>query len=186
MLKFGSQTPTKRTAAVGYGVAVLSVGAAMLGLWAIQARWQAAAHVSILLIAVIITTRFGGAGAGLVATALALVGFDYLIPPIRNPLGDKTVTVLRLASFGLVACYVVWLGAIDRRRTEALTHARDEQERHNEALRAENLERQRTEEALRASEARFRTLAESAPAAIFICQDDRITYSNPADRDHGL
>lgn len=180
MLKAGSPAPTKPTAVLGYGVAVLSVGAAMICLWAIQSRWQAAAHVSIFLMAVIVTTRFGGARAGLVATALALLGFGYLIPQMRNPLADQAMTLWRVASFGLVACYVVWLSAIDRRRTQALTQARDEQERHNEALRAENLERQYTEEALRASEAKFRTLTESAPAAIFICQDDSITYSNPA------
>lgn len=66
-----------RTAVLDYGVGVLSVGAAVVGLSVIQARWQAAAHVSILLMAVIVTTRVGGAGAGLLATALALLGFSY-------------------------------------------------------------------------------------------------------------
>jgi PAS domain S-box-containing protein len=37
-----------------------------------------------------------------------------------------------------------------------------------------------TEEQSRASEATFRALAESAPAAIFVCQGDRIRYCNPA------
>ncbi len=106
----------------------------MVGLSVIQARWQAAAHVSILLMAVI----------------------------------------------AVVACYVVWVTATDRRRAEGLTRARDEQERDNDALRSENLERKRTEEQLRASEAEFRALAESAPAATLICQDDKIAYSNPA------
>jgi PAS domain S-box-containing protein len=180
MPKIGSQHPMKRTAVLAYGAAVLSVGAAVLGLSVIQARWQAAAHVSILLIAVIVTTRLGGVGAGLLATALALLGFNYLIPQLHNPLADESITLLRLASFAVVACYVVWVTATDRRRTEGLARAHDEQLRHNAALRAENLERKRTEEDLRASEAKFRALAESAPAAIFICQDDRIEYSNPA------
>jgi PAS domain-containing protein len=180
MLKSGSQHPMKRTAVLGYAVAVLSVGAALVALSIIQARWQAAAHVSILLLAVIVTTRLGGAGAGLLATALALLAFGYLLPQLRNPLADESITLLRLASFAVVACDVVWVSATDRRRTEGLARAHDEQLRHDDALRAESLERKRTAEELRASEAKFRALAESAPAAIFICQDDRIEYSNPA------
>jgi PAS domain S-box-containing protein len=169
----------KPAALLGYGLAAVPVGVALIALWVIQARWQPAAQVSILLIAVIITTRFGGAGPGLLAIGLAVLGFNYLLPPLRN-LVDWPIHLLRLVSFAVVACYVVWLSAMDRRRTEALTRARDELRRNNDALRAENLERQRTELELRASEAKFRALAESAPAAIFICQDDRISYSNPA------
>jgi len=180
MLKSEAQQPTRQTTPLSYGVAVLSVGVAVTGLWIIQARWQSAAPASILLIAVIVTTRFGGARPGLLATALALVGFGYLLPPVHDPRIDWPIHMLRLASFAAVACYVVWLGAIDRKRTQALTLARDEQQRNNEALRAENVERRRTEEELRSSETKFRALAESAPAAIFICHDDKITYSNPA------
>ena len=169
----------KRTTVLSYCVAALSVGAAVVVLSVIQARWQAAAHVSILLVAVIVSTRLGGAGAGSLATGLALLGFEYLLR-LRYPLADGSIHLLRLASFALVAGYVVWVTATDRRRAQGLERAHDEQLRHNDALRAENLERKRTEEELRASEAKFRALAESVPAAIFICQDDRIEYSNPA------
>ncbi len=41
-------------------------------------------------------------------------------------------------------------------------------------------ERRRIEEALRESEAHFRALAETTPVGIFIVQDDRYTYVNPA------
>jgi PAS domain S-box-containing protein len=41
-------------------------------------------------------------------------------------------------------------------------------------------ERRRSEQALRESEAKFRTLAETAPAAIFIYQDTGFRYVNPA------
>ena len=180
MQEIGGQHRAARTALLDYGVAVISVAAAVLALSLIQARWQPAAQVSLLLIAVIITIRFGGAAAGLLAVALALLGFNYLLPPISNPLVDWSIRVLRLGSFAVVACYVVWLSALDRRRTEALTLARDALQRNNDALRSENQERKRTAEELRASEAKFRALAESAPAGIFICQLDRITYSNPA------
>ena len=42
------------------------------------------------------------------------------------------------------------------------------------------LDRRRAADALRESEARFRTLAETAPCAIFIYQDDGFRYANPA------
>ncbi len=42
------------------------------------------------------------------------------------------------------------------------------------------IDRKQAADALRASEARFRTLAETAPCAIFIYQDDRFTYANSA------
>ena len=41
-------------------------------------------------------------------------------------------------------------------------------------------ERKRAEETLRASEARFRTLTEQAPIPLFVQQDDRYVYCNPA------
>jgi K+-sensing histidine kinase KdpD len=75
MLKSEAQQLTRQTTPLSYGVAVFSVGVAVTGLWIIQARWQPAAQASILLISVIVTTRFGGARPGLLATALALVGF---------------------------------------------------------------------------------------------------------------
>ena len=168
MMKTGSQQLMKRTALLGYGAAVLSVGAALICLSIIQARWQAAAHVSIFLIAVIIATRAGGAGAGLLATALALLGFSYLLPQIRNPLADGSITLLRLLSFAVVACYVVWVTAIDRRRTEALTRARDEQQRNNEALRAENMERQQTEDAVRNSQQLLNQVLATLPVGVAV------------------
>ena len=42
------------------------------------------------------------------------------------------------------------------------------------------LDRKRAADALRESEARFRTLAETAPCAIFIYQGDGFRYANPA------
>jgi diguanylate cyclase (GGDEF)-like protein/PAS domain S-box-containing protein len=42
------------------------------------------------------------------------------------------------------------------------------------------IDRKQAADALRASEARFRTLAETTPCAIFIYQDDRFTYANGA------
>lgn len=45
---------------------------------------------------------------------------------------------------------------------------------------AATIARMRAQDALRASEARFRTLTDTAPCAIFILQDDRFQYANDA------
>lgn len=50
----------------------------------------------------------------------------------------------------------------------------------NAELQQDIAERKRAEEALRQSEAKFRALAESTSTAIFIYQDKRFTYVNPA------
>lgn len=84
--------------------------------------------------------------------------------------------------------------AIERKSAElALRRAHDELEqrvqertqelRHvNEELMREIHERSLAQEALTKSEARFRKLAESTSTAIFIVQENRIRYANPAAR----
>jgi PAS domain S-box-containing protein len=153
-----------------YGAAALSVGIALITLRLMEAHWHISAQVSILLLAVIVSTWLGGTKPGLFATVLAILALNYLLPHVTNPLAPQLV---RLLSLAIVACYVLWLTATERRAAEAIR-------RNNEALRAENVQRQRTEEALRVSEAKFRALAVSAPAIIFIYQDTRILYANPA------
>ena len=180
MLKLVSRHPSPPPELLGYAVAIVTIGAAIIALSLMQARWQAAAHVSILLFAVIVATRIGGPKPGLLATALAVLGFNYLLLHLANPLADPAIQLFRLFSLAVVACYVVWITAAERRRAAAFERLHQEALRNNEVLRTENLERRRTEEQLRASELKFRTLAENAPAAIFICQDDRIIYCNPA------
>jgi PAS domain S-box-containing protein len=179
MLKDVSRDAIRRPALLGYAVAVLAVGTATGGLALMQSRWQAAAHVSILLMAVIVTARVGGAKPGLLATALALLAFNYLLLHLPNP-PDPAIYLARLLSLAAVSCYVVWITAAEQARAGSLRQALDAVRKNNEALRAENLERLRTEQELRASETRFRTLAESAPAAIFIFQGEKIGYANPA------
>lgn len=180
MLRYGSQRATGGPAILDYAVAALGVGVAVFGLSLIQSRWQEAAHVSILLIAVIVSTRLGGTKAGLLATALATGGFAYLLVHAGNPLGAAPVQLARLLLLPVISLYIVWIAAIDRARVASLARTHDELQRNNEALRAENRERKHTEEELRTSEAKFRALAENAPAAIFICENDNICYCNPA------
>ncbi|RQW87249.1 MAG: PAS domain S-box protein [Geobacter sp.] len=50
----------------------------------------------------------------------------------------------------------------------------------NEDLTRENAERREVEEALRASEEKFRAVAETSPAAIFLYQGEKFIYVNPS------
>jgi PAS domain S-box-containing protein len=179
MLKDLSQGAIRRPAMLGYAVAVLAVGIAAIGLALMQSRWQAAAYVSILLMAVIVTTRVGGAKPGLLASVLALVVFNYLLLHLPNPLADPAIYLARLLSLAVVSGYIVWITAAELARADSLRQALVDVKQNNEALRAENRQRLRIEEELRASEATFRALAENAPGAIFICQANNIRYANP-------
>lgn len=67
-------------------------------------------------------------------------------------------------------------------RTRELEASKETLAMANRSLRAEIEERLKAEEALRASETRFRTLAETTSSAIFILEEMKIRYANPAVR----
>jgi PAS domain-containing protein len=117
----------------------------------------------VFLIAVILSTWLGGTKPGLLAAALALLGFNYVLLRQGALPADDPAQLMREVLFGVVACYVIWITATERGAAESLRRAHSELQRNNDALRAENSERQRIEEELRVSEAKFRALSQSAP-----------------------
>ena len=150
---------TKPPGIWGYGIAVLSVAAAL-----IVSRWPPLhlqeAPVSLFLCAVILSAWFGGVGPGLLATALsALAFYYYFLPPIYS-LVAKPGEIPRLVIFTVSALFVGSLSAAQRSATESLRRARDdlrgtvqELQRSNEALQTESLERKHAEEARREAQA---------------------------------
>src|SRR5882762_9065541 len=143
----------------GYGIAVLSVSAAL-----IISRWPALhlqdAPVSLFLCAVMLCAWFGGVGPGMLATILSDLAFDYYFLPPMYSLAAKPGEIPRLLIFTLSALFVGLLSAAQRGAMESLRRARDDlketvQEvlRTNEALQAESRERKRAEEALRQAQA---------------------------------
>ncbi len=142
-----------------YGIAVFSVGAAL-----IVSRWPPLhlqeAPVSLFLCAVILSAWFGGVGPGLLATALSVLAFYYyFLPPIHS-LGAKPGEIPRLVIFMVSALFVGSLSVAQRSATESLRRARDdlrgtvqELQRSNEALQTESLERKHAEEARREAQA---------------------------------
>ena len=136
-----------------YGVAVLSVTAALIIAWWMEFAWQSAAHASLFLCAVMFSAWFGGIRPGLLAIALSVLAFDYYF------LAMEIKQLPRLLMFALSAFFVALLSAAQRRAAESLRDARDdlhrtvqELQRINEALQAENAERKRAEDALRKSD----------------------------------
>lgn len=178
MASFNSLGKSERPI-LSYSAAVVSVAAAVVSLLLMEAHGQAAAPVSLFLIAVIISTWLGGIKPGLLALALSILGFDYLLY-LDSSLGEQPVYWVRLVSLVIVASYVVWITATERGASESLRRARDELRQSNDALRAENSESRRAQEALRVSEAKLRAFWHSAPSAIFIFQAGKIVYANPA------
>ncbi len=146
-------------AILGYGIAVLSVTAAL-----VISRWPALhlqdALVSLFLCAVILSAWFGGAGPGLLATAVSAFAFYYyFLPPIYS-LDAKPGEIPRLLAFTVSALFVGSLSAAQRSAMESLRRARDdlrktvqELQSTNEALQTESLERKHAEEARREAQA---------------------------------
>src|SRR6266849_390227 len=143
----------------GYGIAVLSVTAALIVSWWPALHLQEA-PVSLFLCVVILSAWFGGAGPGLLATALSAFAFYYyFLPPIYS-LDAKPGEIPRLLVFTVSALFVGLLSAAQRSAMESLRRARDdlketvqEVQRANAALQAESHERKRAEEASRQAQA---------------------------------
>jgi len=148
----------KPAAIWGYGIAVVSVAAA-LTLSHLPAVHLQDAPVSLFLCAVILGAWFGGIGPGLLATALSALAFNYyFLPPIHS-LTLKTDEVPRLVIFTVSALFVGALSAAARNTTESLIRTRDdlkvtvEELRYtNEALKAESRERKSAEQSFERSE----------------------------------
>jgi C4-dicarboxylate-specific signal transduction histidine kinase len=159
MSRFNPLLWPKPPAIWSYGIALLSVGAAL-----IVSRWPTfhlqSAPVSLFLCAVIFSAWFGGVGPGLLATAVSALGFYYYFLPPTYSLVAKPEEIPRFAIFTVSALFVGSLGAAQRSATESLRRARDnlkgtvqELKSANEALQEESRERKHAEEALRQARA---------------------------------
>jgi K+-sensing histidine kinase KdpD len=104
-----------------YGVAVLSITAALIIAWWMEFAWQSAAHASLFLCAVMFSAWFGGIKPGLLAIALSVLAFDYYF------LAMEIKQLPRLLMFALSAFFVALLSAAQRRQqnrseTRAMTY----------------------------------------------------------------
>jgi C4-dicarboxylate-specific signal transduction histidine kinase len=143
----------------GYGIAVLSVAAAL-----IISRWPAfhleTAPASLFLCAVMFSGWLGGVGPGLLATALSSLAFNYYFLEPLYSFAVKSEELPRFVIFSGSAVVAGALSAAQRSANESLRRARDdlrktvqELKSTNEALQAESLERKHAEEARREAQA---------------------------------
>jgi len=141
-----------------YAIAVLSVTTAL-----ILTRWQPLhlemAPASLFFCAVMLSAWFGGFKAGLLATVLASLSFDYYFLPAVHFLVPKPEEIPRLIVFAVSALVVGSLSAAQRSATESLRVVRDDLlgtvrklQVTNEALQTESRERKQADERLRRSE----------------------------------
>ena len=160
-------------AVLGYGMAVLSVAAAVAIDLGFERLLGDNPTVSLLLCAIMLVAWAGGTGPALLATALAVLAFDYFfLPPVHSlPLQFKDVP--RLAFFAVAALFVVALSAAQRRAATALRRVRDEQQGTvrelqalNETLRTENAERTRAEQRARLVEQELRAIIDTIPVLV--------------------
>jgi PAS domain S-box-containing protein len=142
----------------GYGIAILSVMAAV-----IISRWPAlhleTAPASLFLCAVMISAWLGGIGPGLLAIILSCLAFNYYALQPLYSLAVKSEEIPRFVIFGAAALIAGSLSAAQRSATESLRNARDyltetvkELQRTNDALQAESRKRMQIEDRLRRSE----------------------------------
>jgi C4-dicarboxylate-specific signal transduction histidine kinase len=102
-----------------YGLAIISCAGALAVAWPIDAP------ASCFLLAVTVSTLFGGLGPGLVSVVLSALAFDYFFlwrtfPPTHEP-----ATLLRFAVFLAAAVLITGLMEIKRRVEESRKLAED-------------------------------------------------------------
>ena len=163
--KLEMQPWSKISSRIGYGLAVLSVAAALSLTELLRAYFDPTPN-SLFFCAIVVSGWMGGLGPGLLAGLLSVAAIDYYLMFPRHSLAVSPEDVPRLAVFLISAAAISWLSAEQKRAKESLRQARDELEtkvhertvelrRANEKLQAEIVERKEAEAALRSSETRL-------------------------------
>jgi C4-dicarboxylate-specific signal transduction histidine kinase len=111
---------------VRYGVAALSIAAALANALLLQRYLQTEPFASSLLCAIMFAAWFGGAGADLLAVVLAVLGFIYFAAAPGHTFAVAHTEIPRIAIFTIAAFIVLWLSAAQRAAANSLRRARDE------------------------------------------------------------
>jgi len=102
-----------------YSLAIISCGIALAVAWPIDAP------ASCFLLAVTVSTLFGGLGPGLVSVALSALAFDYFFLWRTFPPAHEPATLLRFAVFLVAALLITGLMEIKRRVEESRNRAEE-------------------------------------------------------------
>ena len=166
MLKFDAWTRGAGSVFLRYGLAVLSVVAALIIKELLRTYFDPTPN-SLFFCAIALSSWLGGLGPGLLASSLSVGLIDYHFTSPYYPMAALNMEdVPRMIVFFLSAASISWLSASQKRARESLQQARDELElkvqertaelqRTNRELQAEIAERKEAEVALRSSEAQL-------------------------------
>jgi C4-dicarboxylate-specific signal transduction histidine kinase len=141
-----------------YTIAIGAVAVALSIASAIPSRADPS-HFSLFFVAVMLSSWYGGLGAGLVATILSAASLDYFFLTPHHSIHLDWRTFLRLGVFTAIAVATSYLTTARKRAEGALREAHDELDQRvrqrtaelaqtNDTLRAEIVERRRAEKEL--------------------------------------
>jgi PAS domain S-box-containing protein len=166
---------------LNYGIAVLAAAATIAANTAFNRLMGINPTVSLFLCAIMFVAWVGGTGPALLATALTVLAFDYILLDPFYSLAVEAKEIPRLVLFVLAALFIIWLSAAQRRAAAALRRARDEQRETvkqlqtlNETLRIENAERKRAEQRARLAEQESRATIDTVPVLVLRHRADGI------------
>jgi len=150
-----------------YVAAILAVAAAFVVELLLNHFLQSVPLVTVFFCAILLAAWVGGAGPGLLATALSvLVLVFYFIPPLDTPVGARQ-EIARIVLFALAALFAVWICAAQRRTAQSLLGARAELEATVRKLEKLNEGQRQTEARLSEAERELRLTLDSIPAIIW-------------------
>jgi PAS domain S-box-containing protein len=128
-----------------YAVAVLAIALALAASELAFTFLHTEPFAALFLCAIMFVAWFAGFGPGLLATALALLAFDYFLVPPTNSFAVEITEIPRLIVIAISFLFANFLAAAQRNSAESLRRSRDELLGAIEA-------QKRTERALRQSE----------------------------------
>jgi C4-dicarboxylate-specific signal transduction histidine kinase len=145
-------------AVAGYGVAILSVGAAVTITLLSKEVFQSTPN-ALFFCAIIFASWLGGFGPGILASVLSTLSVKFYFTPPFHTLAITLAEMPRFAIFLFAGAFISWLSGEQRRAEAALRQARDELEHKvfertaalretNEHLETEITERKRVESEL--------------------------------------
>src|SRR5258706_13423688 len=100
---------TKPPVILSYGIAAAAVTITLMIGWWMETRFQAAAHVSLFLCAVMIRAWFGGLKPATLAGALSVLAFDYYFLP---PIYSFAVEIKQLPRLFILALSAAFAGSL--------------------------------------------------------------------------
>jgi len=128
MVQWKPQSPTSSSGLQGYGLAVLSVSAALGGALLIESMRMRDVEVPLFLFAVAISAWYGGVGSAVMALLLSCATFDYFFVEPVHSVYISGSDLPYFAIFSTFASLVTWFSTIRRRAEEGLRQARDKLE----------------------------------------------------------